>query len=61
MLEEARKKELKLITLTDHDVISSDDFIKKADNLGIKSLYSTEISARDNSSNKSLHLTCYSN
>jgi predicted metal-dependent phosphoesterase TrpH len=33
MLEEARKKELKLITLTDHDVISSDDFIQKADNL----------------------------
>lgn len=61
IIQEAKKRKLKLITLTDHDIISSKDFIEKSSLAWIKSLYSTEISARDNSQNKSLHLTCYSN
>ena len=60
IIKNASYKNLKFIALTDHDVISSGDFIDKAKKSWIDSCYSTEISARDLVNKKSLHLTCYS-
>ncbi|MDD3144902.1 MAG: PHP domain-containing protein [Candidatus Gracilibacteria bacterium] len=56
----AFSKNLQFIALTDHDVISGDNFKNEAKEKGINSCYSTEISARDLKNKKSLHLTCYS-
>jgi len=56
----AFNKSLQFIALTDHDVISWEDFINEAAEKWINSCYSTEISARDLKNKKSLHLTCYS-
>lgn len=60
IINNAYAKNLKFIALTDHDAISSEDFISKAKEKWIESCYSTEISARDLKNKKSLHLTCYS-
>ena len=58
---EAKKRGLKLITLTDHDIVTNDDFINQARSYWISSNKSVEISARDYDLNKSLHLTSYAN
>lgn len=60
IINDAYEKKLQFIALTDHDVISSNDFIDNAQKRDIESCYSTEISARDLKNKKSLHLTCYS-
>lgn len=60
IINDAYEKKLQFIALTDHDVISSNNFIDNAQKIGIESCYSTEISARDLKNKKSLHLTCYS-
>lgn len=58
ILEQAKKKGLEFIALTDHDNISG-DFQQKAEDSGIQSTQSLEISARNYKDEKSLHLTCY--
>ena len=60
ILEQAKKKGLEFIALTDHDNISW-DFQQKAEDFGIQSTQSLEISARNYEHEKSLHITCYAN
>lgn len=57
LIEEAKRKEIQLACITDHDFISNPDAFIEA---WIKSYYSTEISARDKKNNHSLHITWYS-
>jgi predicted metal-dependent phosphoesterase TrpH len=61
IIKKASDLNLELITLTDHDIISSREFISEANSLWIESKSSVEISARNYEIEKSLHLTCYSN
>ena len=58
ILDQAKKKGLEFIALTDHDNISG-EFQKEAENYWIKSTQSLEISARNYKHEKSLHITCY--
>ncbi len=58
ILDQAKKKGLEFIALTDHDHISG-EFQQKAQNIWIESTQSVEISARNYQHEKSLHLTCY--
>lgn len=60
ILDQAKKKGLEFIALTDHDHISW-EFQQKAQNIWIESTQSVEISARNYQHEKSLHLTCYAN
>ncbi len=60
ILKRADKLWIELLTLTDHDRVTSDEFILEANSLWMKSLYSTEISARNYDQGKSLHMTYYS-
>jgi len=60
ILQRADELWIELLTLTDHDRVASDEFILEANNMWMKSLYSTEISARNYEQWKSLHMTYYS-
>jgi len=59
ILDRAKELWLDMLTLTDHDRISTDDFRLWANERGMKSYASTEISTRNYDEWKSLHLTCY--
>ena len=58
ILDQAKKKGLEFIALTDHDHISG-NFQQKAQEKWIISTQSVEISARNYQHEKSLHITCY--
>ena len=59
ILDYASRTWFKLITLTDHDIASSKDFVLNAKEKWITSFSASEISVRDYDIDKSLHFTYY--
>ncbi len=59
IVNEAQKKNIQFLALTDHDVIASKDFQAQLHKIGIASCDSVEISARNYELEKSLHLVSY--
>lgn len=62
IIQNAKQKKIEAMFLTDHNVVSNNDFVEEAKENGILSWRSVEISACNyNLDRKSVHLTSYSN
>lgn len=61
MIQDAKKKNLDFIALTDHDVVSDNEFVELAKSNWINSTKSVEVSAYNIEDDRSIHLTAYSN
>ncbi len=59
LIQTWKKRWLDIMALTDHDRITTDEFITLAKKNWIKTCRSVEISALDKEHNKSMHLTMY--